>query len=164
MALPVPSYRTKAIFVPCGDHLGRESELVDVRVTSLEPSAFMTTMLPWRSAAIFPLDPPKDPPAEDPKNINAAAPERAIVAPRALRRMANPFPDCLAMSPTLVRTLLLPLKALHLAVDLVFVEFVSSEHVPRIHDDTDPPPHDWEHRPEETVKIGQGPDHHQERV
>src|SRR6266508_992315 len=56
------------------------------------------------------------------------------------------------------------LQAFHLAADLLFVELVVAVDIPRVHDHTDAPSHDGEHGPEEPVKVGQSPDHHEERV
>src|SRR4029450_10217414 len=56
------------------------------------------------------------------------------------------------------------LESAHLSLDPVFLEVLREEDVPGIHDDTDAPPHQKEHRPEEAMRAGERPDRDQEGV
>src|SRR5690242_21032494 len=55
-------------------------------------------------------------------------------------------------------------QAVHLPVDVVLGDLLAAVDIPAVHDHADPPPGDGEHRPEEAVRVGKQPDHHQEGV
>src|SRR5207247_7137641 len=55
-------------------------------------------------------------------------------------------------------------QAVHLPVDVLLGDLLAAVDVPGVHDHADAPPGDGEHRPEEPVRVGKHPDHHQEGV
>src|SRR5215470_12578271 len=57
-----------------------------------------------------------------------------------------------------------PVLAPHLALDVLLGDLRPPEDVPCVHQHSDAPPADGEHRPEEPVSVGDRPDHDEEGV